>query len=238
MTELYVYQIIHLRAGEPRFLGRHVELLHDAARALFGEAVVIPEEKIRGEILRVVEQEKYALSATAFVRLIYTEAGRVAVLPEGRSLYEGYALRSVHPRAITMEYEMPMRDVETSAGEMVLREARCVARVAGAETVLRCDRDGMCRGIEGHPVIAIYHGEVIAPTARGDVAYELALRAAEYLSLRINRMSFSRHDLSHFEEVMWADHRGITALGHIDGYPLMALTAEKLCAAMELLAQQ
>lgn len=238
MTELQVYQTVHLAAGEPRFLKEHLALLHEAACELFNRPILIESRKIERGIRQIVLDEKYHKAATAFVRIACCESGRVVLSAEGCSLYEGYALRSVHPDAVTLEYELPMHDLPTSAAEAVLQEARCAARIRGAELALRCDRNGRCMSIEGHPVVGIYGNRLIAPRVRREVEHDLLLRAAAHLGLDVAEISFTRRDLNRFEEILWADHRGITALGHIDGLPLMALTAEKLGAAMELLMQQ
>ncbi len=238
MTEMYVYQTLHLRSGHPRFLKEHLNLLHEDARELFNCPIQISEEKIRREIDEIVTKEKYRSAATSFIRMACYESGRIVLTPEGRSLYEGYALRSLHPDAVTVDYKLPMHDMPTSASEAVTAEARYAARIRGAELALRCDRNGHCRSIEGHPVAAIYQNRLIAPPARRNVERDLMLRAARHLALTVAEVHFSRRDLPRFEEVLWADHRGITALGHIDGLPLMSLTAEKLSAAMELLAQE
>ncbi len=238
MTELYVYQTLHLESGHPRFLSEHLNLLHEDARTLFNRPIRISEEKIRREIDRIVFREKYFSAATSFIRIACHESGRIVLTPEGRSLYEGYALRSLHPDAVSLQYELPMHDMPTSASEAVSAEARCAARIRGAELALRCDRNGYCRSIEGHPIAGICQNQLIAPPARRNVERDLLLRAARHLALTVSEVFFSQRDLSRFEEILWADHRGITALGHIDGLPLMSLTAEKLSAAMELVARQ
>ena len=41
--------------------------------------------------------------------------------------------------------------------------------------------------------------------------------------------------LPRLDELFYADHRGITSLGHCDSLPLMSLLAERLAAAIEAL---
>ena len=49
----------------------------------------------------------------------------------------------------------------------------------------------------------------------------------------LRREALRRSDLPRIEELFYVDHRGITALAHCDGMPLMTLRAEQLAEALE-----
>ncbi len=76
-----------------------------------------------------------------FVRLIVPAEAEQPYRLEfaGTSLYRGYDLRSLTPRAVTQQYDLPLTDAPTSAREAVEALARQQAAMQGALVAVRCD---------------------------------------------------------------------------------------------------
>ena len=231
-----VYQIVQFRGGHARLVEEHAAVLEEEARELFGRSPKLVLTDIRKAMERVVEREKYADAETAYLVLRAFEDGHTEITAGGRSMYEGYALRTIHPRAITLAYSLPLGDLPTPARDATVRETRCMARARRADVAVRCTAEGRCRSCEGHPIGAIYHNRLILPKFRRHVERDLLRRAADLIGLEVVEMAFNERQAGLLEEIFWVDHRGITALGSINSAPLMALTVERLSEGMEELA--
>lgn len=232
MTALYAYQTLHLRAGHPLHTAAHVAELDRAAQRLFGQRYAPDLRTLERRIAAVAVAERYPDDLAAFVRIELTE-GAERIVPGGVSLYEGYALRSLMPDAATLVYDLPLDDCPTSAREAVGLLARAAVRRSGATEAVQCDAEGHLRSVGGAPLFAVARGAIFALTPYPSLEQRLVLRAAERLRMPAVAGTLTRDALEGVDELFWADHRGITALAHCDGYPLMSLTAERIAAALE-----
>ena len=245
MTDLCLYQNLHLLHGKVRLLDRHVALLDRASRDLFG-CPYAPD--LRQLERRVLEAAPGSGSVSSFVRIEWSERGEERILAAGRSLYEGYALRSLQPAGASIRCEMPLDGYPTSAREAADAAARRMARSAGAETAVLYGADGCYRSAACSPVAAVHgytlwiapqHAPQEIPAARHrfaaprSVELELLADAARAAGLQVEERPFGPADRAAFDELFWLDCRGITALSQLDGRPLMSLLAERVADALE-----
>lgn len=257
MTELYLYQTIHLCEGRPRLVGAHAALLGEASRTLFGRDYTPDNHQLTARIAAIADAERYPHSMSSFVRLELTTDGIERIIPAGVSLYTGYALRSLTPDATVIPYENPLSDAPTSAREATAQLARQQAELVGAQIALQCSHTGMCLTADDAPLLAVKDGIVFtAPAFTGvgqqqawelnsdadawlhtrtfpSVERDVALHAVRAAGLELREEAFEADDLARFDELFFVDHRGVTALSHCDGHPYMALRAERVAKAME-----
>ena len=212
MTELYLYQTVHLARGHARNVAAHIAVLDAAAHELFGRRYAPGAAQLAERIEALAAAERY---------------------PTGVSLYDGYAFRSLTPEAVTLCYELPLTEAPTSAREAAAQLARRMAGQAGAETAVRCDRDGILRDADNAPLFAVTGHTVLAAPGAESVERELTVRAVQAAGLELREEPFGRGDLRRIDELFFADHRGITALARCDGQPLMTLVAERIATAAE-----
>ena len=137
MTDLYLYQTLHLRAGRPRSTAAHVAVLDSASRRLFGRAYTPDIPALEARIAAAARAERYPSAVSGFVRVELTAAGEERIIPAGISLYDGYALRSLTPEAAIVQYDNPFTDAPTSAREAAAQLAQRQAEAAGAGVALR-----------------------------------------------------------------------------------------------------
>ena len=118
MTDVYLYQTIHLLDGFCRNLAEHLALLDGWARSLFGFSVPLDEEQAR-RMLREEARRNAPVGCdrSLFVRLAVDDSGEVDCSFHGISLYRGYAHRSITPDAVTLRYALPFGEGPTSARE-------------------------------------------------------------------------------------------------------------------------
>ena len=117
MTELCLYQTVHVARGRARNVAAHAALLDAASRALFGRPYAPDPARLAARIEALAAAERYPAGVSGFVRLELTPEGGERLLAAGISLYDGYALRSLSPAAVTLRYDPLCPEAPTSARE-------------------------------------------------------------------------------------------------------------------------
>lgn len=231
MTELYLYQTVHLARGRARNAEAHAARLDAASRELFGRGYA--PARLAARIEALAAAERYPTGVSGFVRIELGADGEEHLTPAGVSLYDGYALRSLQPEAVTLRYDLPLTEAPTSAREAAAQLARHIAERAGADVAVRCDREGILREADDAPLFAVAGHTVLAAPGTQSVERELAVRAVRAAGLELREEPFGCGELPRIDELFFADHRGITALARCDGQPLMSLIAERIALVME-----
>ena len=231
MTELYLYQTVHLARGRARNAEAHAARLDAASRELFGREYA--PARLAARIETLAAAERYPTGVSGFVRIELGADGEERLTPAGVSLYDGYALRSLQPEAVTLHYDLPLTEAPTSAREAAAQLARRMAERAGADVAVRCDREGILREADDAPLFAVAGHTVLAAPGTQSVERELAVRAVRTAGLELREEPFGCGELPRVDELFFADHRGITALARCDGQPLMSLIAERIALVME-----
>ncbi len=231
MTELYLYQTVHLARGCARNAEAHAARLDAASRELFGRGYA--PARLAARIEALAAAERYPTGVSGFVRIVLGADGEERLTPAGVSLYDGYALRSLQPEAVTLRYDLPLTEAPTSAREAAAQLARHMAEHAGADVAVRCDREGILREADDAPLFAVAGHTVLAAPGTQSVERELAVRAVRAAGLELREEPFGCGELPRIDELFFADHRGITALARSDGQPLMSLIAERIALVME-----
>ena len=231
MTELYLYQTVHLARGRARNAEAHAARLDAASRELFGRGYA--PARLAARIEALAAAERYPTGVSGFVRIDLGADGEERLTPAGVSLYDGYALRSLQPEAVTLRYDLPLTEAPTSAREAAAQLARRMAERAGADVAVRCDREGILREADDAPLFAVAGHTVLAAPGTQSVERELAVRAVRAAGLELREEPFGCGELPRIDELFFADHRGITALARCDGQPLMSLIAERIALVME-----
>lgn len=234
MSGIYLYQILHLTAGrDVRNLEAHIAVLDAASRRLFGRPYVPGAEALARRITALAVAERYPTQVSGFVRLELGPEGEERLSPAGTSLYRGYAFRSLTPSAATLTYEIPFSEAPTSVHEAAALWAHHEAVRRGADIAVRCDRTGVFREADNAPLCGVVGHTVRIAPGLASVERRLAAEAVRAAGLELREEPFGRDDLPHLDEMFYVDHRGVTALSHCDGQPLMAMLAERVARALE-----
>lgn len=232
MTELLLSQTVHLHQGRARNVAAHADVLHAAARTLFGVEYWPDFRQLAQRIEALAAKMHYPEGVSSFVRIEVAADGGERLVAAGTSLYDGYALRSVTPQALTMEYALP-GDLPTTAREAAARQADRLARAAGAEAAVRRDAAGRLLDAGDAPIFAVRGHTVLCGPAAAGVERDLGCRAVAYAGLTLCTDAFSATDLRQLDELFYVDHRGVTAYARCDDQPLMSLVAERVARALE-----
>lgn len=235
MTELRLYQTIHIARGRARNVAAHIALLDAAARTLFGRRYMPGTEHLTSRIEALAAAERYPRAVSGFVRLELAPDGREELLAAGTSLYDGYALRSLMPEAATVRYDLPLTDAPTTLREAAVALADLEAARRGATKAVRCTADGTLLSADDAPLFAVSGHTLLAPPAPASVEGTLLREAARRIGLTLREEPVRCGDLRRLDELLYVDHRGITVLSRCNGIPFMSLTAERLAESLEAL---
>ena len=224
---------MHIARGCARNVAGHIAVLDTASRDLFGRRYDPGTQRLAQRIEALAAAERYPTAVSGFVRIELGPDGTERLLPAGVSLYDGYAFRSLTPEAVTVDYDLPLTAAPTSARETAAQLARSGAERVGAEVAVRCDGAGVLRSADDAPLFGIKGRTVLTAPGPASVERELAVQAVRTAGLELREEPFGRADLPRLDELFFFDHRGVTALSHCDGQPLMAILAERIAAAAE-----
>ena len=229
----YLYQTLHVRGRRPLWLDRHTELLARNIQELFG--------------LRWAPDLRRLDAGSSFVRMAFTPAGDLLLIPGAVSFYDGYALRSLRPAAAVVNYGVPYPEYPTSAREaacMLALQAAVTAdnraaeadieRAAvrtGVQAVIRCDGEGFVHVCDEAPLFAVKGKKVYTPS----VERELACRAVEAARLPLLELEIGREQLARFDEIFYVDHRGLTSLSACEGQLYAAIITERIARVLNKL---
>ncbi|MBR5464980.1 MAG: aminotransferase class IV [Alistipes sp.] len=230
--EPFLYQTVHLFGGRARMLKEHVARLHVASCEIFGRPYRPDLKLIEERLLAEVARARYPDAVSSFVRIELFDTGEEHIYGVGTSLYAGYALRSVRPEVYALRYDLPI-ETESVASLSAHLVAQSLAREKGCDEAVRIDRDGVVRSMGEGSVFGFREGVLIAPKqlhTATDVAVWETARAARMPAVQ---HSILRAELSLYDELFVADHRGLTSISKLDGKPFMALRVERLAEELE-----
>lgn len=248
---VYLYQTLHIRGRRPLWFDRHAELLARGARKLFGLHWTPDLDRLEAQIGTLLDANRHPAVSSSFVRIALTPAGDLLLIPEAVSLYDGYALRSLRPAAAVVNYGVPYPEYPTSAREaacMLALQAAVTAdnRAAEADTeraavrtgvqaVIRCDGEGFVHVCDEAPLFAVKGKKVYTPPAPPSVERELACRAIEAARLTLLEQQIGREQLLRFDELFYADHRGLTSLSACEGQLYAEIVTERIARTLNKL---
>ena len=253
MNDLCLYQNLHLLRGRVRLLDRHIGLLDRCSRELFGRPYAPDRQQLELRAAACSGARREEGAPSAFVRLEWTADGEERLVPAGLSYYVGYALRSVQYRGVSIGCTPPLDGYPTPAREAAVAAARRMAGCAGGQVGVLCGPDGSYHSVEGAPIAIVRDYTVLLPpesvpctvpagaagaaghrfVAPQSVEAQLLAEAVRAAGLEPEVRPVGCDERTTFDELFWLDCRGITALSHLDGRPLMALVAERVADALE-----
>ena len=233
MTDFYLYQIIHICEGQARFAKGHIAVMQEAVNRLYARPRKLPTQQWIKRLTQTIEQINAPHDTSSFIRMELHPNFELRLVDMGVSLYKGYDLRSIHPNAQTLVYELPEGQISSSAQQLTVELADLVAQREGYDVALQCDRYGQCQSCAGSPIMALKHNRIIAPPHPQHIERFIAMSAIKSLGMDYEERNFREDEIPSFEELFWIDHRGITSLAHCNGVPFLSFAAERIAHKME-----
>lgn len=245
LRENWIYATVNTCAHEPLWLERHLHHAADSYAKLYG---VVPELET-AEIGKRIRDLLYAegMPLTGNIVNIYmvppAEGARnrpdIIIMHDRTTIYRGYEVVSLRPRAVITNYEVPFSGHRTAVSHIAARYMEDFAVKSGANTALRANRQGKLISSGDYPVFAVAGEEVFTPApergAGNSVERELMFRACELAGVRITERDIETAELPSVDEIMIFDHTGIRcvlSIGETYYYNLMGDRLEKTMARL------
>ncbi len=229
-----ITQTIHVADGRARMVAQHAAILDTASRHIFGRPYRPDIAELTRRIERLAASAHHPVGLSSFVEISLDKESET-LTDAGASLYDGYALRSLTPDAVTVPCEIPVSTAPTSARRAISEMADAAACRQGVAVGLCHRTDGTLTMADNAPLFGIASKQLYAAEPILSVERELMVALAPKLGFTIADETLKVNHIPHLDELFYIDHRGITSLAHCNGYPLMVLRTERIAATLERL---
>ncbi len=231
MSPSTLYQIVHTLDGKIYHLEEHLKLLFEAYFELHSGCAKLPQEELRRQIEEVTRASRCPRGVSLFVKISISSEGKVSVEEHERSLYRGYTLRCISPRAALVEYNIPHISLPTHLREQLTQFANGEARKRRGDLALRLSA-GEVDLINGAQIFALKDEILLTAQLSHSVEHTLAKECALRLGLNLCERPINVSELPHLDELFFVDHYGVTAIRNCAERYYMSLTASAIASAM------
>lgn len=227
---LYVYQTMMTFGHQALYLGDYLDLLRRAAKDVLHRELSLVERDVAALISDFLRRNNYPVEMPASVELRCYHSGEVVLLGGEVSPYPKLGLRLLMPTGLDVVYDLPISECHSSVRLAVSEAARAMVESRGARVAVRVDREGCVRSVDNAELFAVKEYTIVTPSVPATVEGRLVAKAIAQAGLSLEVAPLVVPDLEEADEIFYADHRGITALGAFNGHPLMHILAEKIAA--------
>ena len=215
--ELSLYQ--RLRATDRRVmhLNRHLDILRSYAAILLPHTPIPTASEIEQMCNRLLSRGGYNSSSTHILELNLWQSGRVRLSVIETSLYKGFDLRVLRPNAAIIEGCSTALLYPTSAALECEKLMKIIARQNGCDVALSVQNSSVIAIDSTNPIIV--HGTNVTIGNSITSAYtELVVETLKKLpQYNISLSEISLQQVATADELFFADHRGLTAVGSLGG---------------------
>lgn len=203
------YAILHLES--------HIDIIQRATKTLFGKTLELNSDNIQDICKRILLRGNYPAAATHIVELRCTEHSQISMRIVETSIYNGYNMRVVRPKAHLMELSGEPLHIPTSGSLALLEVIRTIARADDGAVALCTDCAGNITAIDGASPIMVKGRKItISPTIE---SVETTLVTNALMAFRGENLSIGNittAELATADELFYADSRGITSISQFE----------------------
>lgn len=226
----YIYEYIRTQGFEPIHFEEHYTRLEALARKYFLAPLSVERKELQRLIGEQLCNDGFSPRNTNAVYVRYNCDGEITIISE-EILYNDFSLRALRPRIFVCRVSgEPLTD-NTSAKEALLEMNHTTAIISEQGVPLWVNEQGEVLAIDGASVIAVFDNEIRFSRMGGGVEFELAYNAASKIRNNVTKEEILLSDLTSAKELLYIDHRGITAIEAYESHHFMDITASKLAAA-------
>lgn len=232
----YIYAAVNTAAHEPLYLAGHLAAAADSYEKLYGHVFLYDTEDIRRQIKFLLAENKMPKLGN-IVNIYFIPPGNsshekpeILISWHRSTIYNGYELISVRPKAILANYEIPFSGHRTAVSLTTSEYMRLFAERSGTHISLHVNRAEMLVSCGEYPVFIVKNGTITTPSAPENVEHTLMLRACLLSGLTVEEREISVCELTEADEIMIFNHTGIQSvlsLGDRYFYNITALRLEK-----------
>ncbi len=224
MSHFSLYQIVHTLEGRIFHLEEHLNLLFEAYYEVFGSGVKLVAKQVEAQINDCIKRSRCPRGVSLFVKISIGEDGTLQVAEYERSLYCGYTLRCISPRAAMVDFNLPYSIYPTSTREELTQFAALEARKKGGDVALRC-HNGVVDLINGAQIFGVFDNMLITERESHSVEHKMAKEAAQRADIKLFERPLRADEILTLDELFYVDHYGVTAIKSCAGQHYMTIVA-------------
>lgn len=235
----YVYACINTLTHKPLYLDRHLHYAAATYNKLYGTDPALDRDEVRGAITELLEANHMPqLGNLVNLYLIPPAAGASPQAPdvliawERSTIYRGYELISIRPKAVLTNYEIPFSGHRTAVSLTASDYMRSFAIRSGSHIALRANRAEKVVSCGEYPVFFVKDNVICSPPAPDEsplcVEGELMRRLCRLAGMEIAERSVAAAEMAAADEIMVFNHTGLQTVLSWGSHYYYNLTAQRL----------
>ena len=225
---VYVYQTIMTFGHQPLHLAAYLQLLDKASQEILHRPSPLKANELSSLISNFLRKNGYPATMPAHVEVRLYHSGEVVLLGGEVSPYPQVGMRLVMPAGTDVIYDLPFSELRSSLRRTAAEVATLTAESRGAKVAVRFDTTGCARSVDDNEIFIVEGYSVMTPNTPTSVEGQLLAKAISRAGLQLEICDITPSMLDNADEIFYADHRGITALGSYNQRPMMHILVEKI----------
>lgn len=224
-----IYEYIRTQGFEPLHFEEHYTRLEALSQQLFHRPLALSRNKLKELIAATLRAERHSARTMNVACVHSDENGAISV--EGvEMIYNSFSLRALRPQGFICRLSGELLTSNTTAKEALLNINRAMAQINDDGVAIWVNEQNELLAIDGAPIIAVFDDEIRFSVYGSGVERDLALKNIDKLNRNINitTSAILLSELPAAKEILYIDHRGITALNGFEEHRYMDITAEKI----------
>lgn len=214
---LFLYQHMRAQNGKIFNLKEHLELLNSTAVSLFGEPISLTEKVVVKSCEELLYRGGYSSTAIHILELRVWQSGKYQLRVAETSLYKGFALRVMRPKALLAEGCNYPFSQPTSAAAAMVDFLRLSALQQQCQIAICTDNNGFVTSVDGATPIVVHGTDITISNSAVSIYSNIVLSALKQLqNQHVKVAPITLADLRSADELFYADARGITAVGSFE----------------------
>ena len=240
LQDNYVHAAVNTSAHSPLYLEKHLAYAAESYRKLYGTVPQFDTMQLREGIEALLDADRMPrLGNIVRIYLLPSQRSGDAVpdllaMADHSTIYRGYELISIRPKAILTNYEIPFCGHRTAVSLTTSRYMQAFAERTGCHVALHCNRAERLISCGEYPVFLARDGALFTPPAETFPACterDLMFRACSLAGIPITERNIAASEIPGADELMVFNHTGLQSLlslGNYYFYNLLALRIEKV----------
>ena len=225
----YIFEHIRTQGFAPLHFDEHYARLSALARKLFLAPLAVESKELCTLIGEKLQNEGFSARNKNAVYVRYDSNGSV-VIECVDTLYNEFSLRALRPQTFICRISGEILTENTSAKESALELNRTTSLISEQGVPMWVNEQGEMLAIDGAPVIAVFDNEIRFSRMGSGVEFDIAYSVAEEIGKFVSKESILLDEITRAKELLYIDHRGITAIESYESHHFMDITAAKIAS--------
>ena len=212
---------------------RHIALLNRSAEALYGKRLPLSADQLRKQTATLLQRNNPSRRGSVRITLTLNASGEYGIRNDEASIYDGFVMRSLSPKATYIEIAAPMPQHPTSAMAHTRELADALSRGKGCDKGIIASGESIVADI-ARPLVALGGRTLLThPSTCESVEGRRIIEATEALGYTIRTREVTRADLAKAEEVMILDWQGALPLARLEQRVYTHISIERIMIEVE-----